>query len=261
MRSFIITIILFLGIGVFPLIGQGEIPNKPNVERLVVDFAHVLSTTEKQRLEEKLEQYSRETSTQIAVVTVKSLNGYERAEFTTRLAQKWGIGSAKYDNGILLLVKPRYNDSKGQVQIATGYGLEGAATDLACGQIRNNILIPHFKRNDYFGGIDKATDALIALTRGEYNDEYAQEEPVSIPFSVIITIILVVFILFSSLKRKAKGQYQMSKNGGSVPMWLLLELLTRNTGSSSFDDFNSGSGGFGGFGGGSFGGGGAGGSW
>lgn len=258
----------------FTVFAQKGIPEKPQQERLVNDFANVLTIQQQQQLEQKLVNYYRESSTQLAVVTVKSLNGYEKADFATRLAQKWGIGSARHDNGMLLLVKPKYANSKGQVFIATGYGLEGAATDLANGQIVRNVIIPAFRENDYFGGIDKGTDALIALTKGEYNDAVpTNTHSGELPFWVILLAIVLFFVFISMLKQKAKGQYQMSKNGGSIPMWMLFEILTRSRGKGDFDDFNSGSGGFGGFdgggfgggfggfGGGSFGGGGAGGSW
>ncbi|WP_116495367.1 TPM domain-containing protein [Balneicella halophila] len=254
---------------------QEGIPEKPKVERLVNDLAGILTEQEEQQLEQKLVKYAQESSTQVAVVTVKSLNGYERADFATRLAHKWGIGSSKNDNGILLLVKPKYRDSKGQIQIAVGYGLEGAATDLASGQIRDNIIIPHFKNNDYFSGIDKGTDALIALTKGEYNESaYPANEHSDFPIFLLPILFILFVIILSTLRRKASKQYQMSKTGGSIPSWMLIEMLTRRSGKGDFDDFNSGSGGFGGFGGGfgsgggfggfgggGFGGGGAGGSW
>lgn len=267
-RTFILFLFSLLCVTIF---AQSDIPEKPKIERLVNDFANVLSSQEKEQLEQKLTAYAQQTSTQIAVVTVKSLNGYERADFATRLAQKWGIGSAKNDNGVLLLIKPKYPNSKGEVFVATGYGLEGAATDLANGQIVRNVIIPHFKNNDYFLGVDEGTDALIALTKGEYNEVVPpQQEAPQIPFWMIILGIVLFFMLLSTLKQKSKGQYQMSQKGGSIPMWMLLEILTRGKGKGDFDDFNSGSGGFGGFGGGggfggfgggSFGGGGAGGSW
>lgn len=250
---------------------QEGIPAKPRVERLVNDLANILTEQQQQQLEQKLVSYAQATSTQIAVVTVKSLNGYDKADFATRLAHQWGIGSAKNDNGILLLIKPKYPNSKGQVQIAVGYGLEGAATDLASGQIVRNLLIPYFKQDDYFTGIDKATDALIDLTKGEYNEaSYPAPEKKGMPLWVVFLIFFGIFILISTLKKKSSDQYQMTKSGGSIPMWLLLEMLNKRNGRGDFDDFNSGSGGFGGFGGGGgfggfggggFGGGGAGGSW
>lgn len=271
MKYTYLVVLLFVSLLSFSVKAQEGIPEKPKTERLVTDFADVLTEQEERHLEAKLVQYYRESSTQVAVVTVKSLNGYERADFAVRLAQKWGIGSAKHDNGILLLVKPKYADSKGQVFVATGYGLEGKATDLANGQIVRNLIIPQFQRNDYFGGIDKGTTALIALTKGEYNDKtFPPEKKTKFPFGLIFIGFIFLFFLLSSKKQKANGQFRMDKNGGAIPTYLLLEMLMRGgRGGSNFDDFSSGGGdfggfgggGFGGFGGGSFGGGGAGGSW
>lgn len=249
----------------FSIVQGQNIPEKPQPERLVNDFADILSPAEENALEQKLLGYFVKTSTQIAVVSVKSLNGYERADFATRLAQKWGIGSAKNDNGILLLVKPKYSNSKGQLYIAVGYGLEGAATDIAVGQIRTNILIPAFIKNDYYGGINKATDALIALTKGEYNEEQFIQSEKEINLFWIVFAIVIVLIVFRTMKNnKNNDHHNMDSSGGGLPLWMLLEALNGRKGSGSFGDFSSGGGsfgGFGGFGGGSFGGGGAGGSW
>ena len=75
------------------------------------------------------------TSTQIAIVIVPSLLGYDKSDFAQRLAEKWGIGQKALDNGVLILVKPKTPDSKGEVFIAQGYGLEGAIPDITCGEI------------------------------------------------------------------------------------------------------------------------------
>lgn len=240
-----------------------DIPDKPQKETLVVDFANILTHEQKYLLESKLLNYFTESSTQVSVVIVKSLNGYERADYATRLAQKWGIGSAKNDNGILLLVKPKYKRSKGQLYIAVGYGLEGAATDMAVGQIRTNILIPAFIQNDYFGGIDRATDALIALTKGEYNEkQFANKNSGSGNFIIIVIIIFIVIFVVGS--KKNNDHHNMNSSGGSLLPWIFFDTLSSRRGGGSFGDFSSGGGSFGdfgGFGGGSFGGGGAGGSW
>ncbi len=149
MKHFICSLLLFVGFTALWAGTEDGIPEKPVQQRLVNDLAEIISPQQEQTLEAKLVAYANESSTQIAIVTVKSLNGYERADFATRLAQKWGIGSAQHDNGILLLVKPKYANSKGQFFIATGYGLEGAVTDLATGEIGRNILIPHFRKTKY----------------------------------------------------------------------------------------------------------------
>lgn len=253
------TIILLLGITTF---GKDGIPDKPQTAKLVNDLANILTPQEEKSLEAKLLSYFVENSTQIAVVTVKTLNGYERGYFATELAHQWGIGSAKNDNGILLLVKPKYPNSKGEVFVAVGYGLEGKATDLATGQIVRNKLIPAFKNNDYFGGINTATDALISLTKGEYNEKQELPEN-SIGFSFFIFLIIMIFLIILLSKRNTNG-YEVSSHGANVPMWQIMDILSRTKGRGSYKDFTSGGGSFGdfgGFGGGSFGGGGAGGSW
>lgn len=249
--------------------GKEGIPEKPKVAKLVNDLANILTPQQEEVLEAKLLSYFVESSTQVAVVTVKSLNGYERAHFATELAHKWGIGSSKNDNGILLLVKPKYPDSKGQVFIAVGYGLEGRATDLATGQIIRNKIIPAFKNNDYFGGINTATNDLIALTKGEYNEKQELPEE-AVGFSFFVILIIMIFLIIILSKHRRSG-YEVSSDGASVPMWQILDMLNRTKGKGSYGDFSSGGGifgkrgggfgDFGGFGGGSFGGGGAGGSW
>lgn len=275
MRRTLSTIFL-LFIGWAALAQSDGIPEKPAVQTLVTDLAEILTEEQKNILEQKLLEYFKSSSTQVAVVTVNNMGGYEPQEFATRLGEKWGIGKAKYDNGILLLVKPKTPDTKGQVFIATGYGLEGSATDLATGQIVRRILIPHFKNNDYFGGIDAGTNALIDLTRGEYNDpQKYQPQGQEIPIWVIVLFFIGLVLFLSMMTRHSKNEYDMSSAGGSIPMWQLMEMLRQSKRRGGFEDFSSGRGsfgggfgsgggtfgGFGGFGGGSFGGGGAGGSW
>ena len=81
------------------------------------------------------------------------------------MGEKWGIGSEKFDNGILVLLKPKTSDSKGEVFIAVGYGLEGVVPDATAKRIVENEMIPMFRENNMYGGIEKATDVLIDLTR------------------------------------------------------------------------------------------------
>ncbi len=259
-------IILLSAIWAISLSAQ-DIPNKPRNEKLVTDFAGVLSNSQQQDLENKLESFARQTSTQIAVVIVKSLNGYDKADFTQRLAQNWGIGEKGKDNGIMVMVKPKTPDSDGQAFIATGYGLEGAVPDAIAKRIVDNEMIPNFRQNDYFGGINQATDVLMSLTKGEYSaDQYVQRTKGknSSPFFGLLFLFILFFVVFG--RARAARHYSV---GRSIPFWLALTMLGSSGGSNrgSFGNFSSGSGsfggggGFGGFGGGSFGGGGAGGSW
>lgn len=242
-----------------------DIPEKPFPPRLVNDFAGVLTGNEVSALENKLVAFNDSTSTQIAVVIVEDLEGYDKSDFAFRLAEKWGIGQKGLNNGIIVLVKPKTNTSSGQAFIATGYGLEGVIPDILCAEIVDYEMIPEFRNNDYYGGIDKATTTLMSLASGEFTaDEYRKKQPGDMSGLVVFIIfVIVIIIIFSSRSKGGRNQKHISDKG--LPLWLLLSMMNsgRSSHSGSWGGFSGGrgGGGFGGFGGGSFGGGGAGGSW
>ena len=128
------------------------VPSRPVPQRLVNDYAGLFTWEEKAHLEQALVAFDDSTSNQITVVTVNDLEGYEPAEYATRIGLDWQVGSADFDNGVVVLVKPKTDDSDGQVFIAVGYGLEGAIPDAYAKRIIENEMIPHFREGDYFGG-------------------------------------------------------------------------------------------------------------
>ena len=103
-----------------------EIPEPMSPPRLVNDFAGILNSGEIRHLEQKLVNFDDSSSSQILVVTVKSLNGLTKEEFADRLGEKWGVGQKGKNNGVVVLIKPKYGNEKGQARISVGYGLEGA---------------------------------------------------------------------------------------------------------------------------------------
>ncbi len=243
-------------------------PEKSNPPRIVNDYANFLSAQENQALENKLVQFNNQSSTQIAIVVVKSLDGYDPASYAFGLGEKWGIGQKGKNNGILILVKPKYQNSKGEVYIATGYGVEGAVPDAITKRIVENEIIPYFKQGMYYKGLDAATNRIIELTKGEYTAEQYREATSrkrsgsAIPGGIIFLII----IIFSFVGRAKRARHYSL--GHNVPFWLAMGMMSSNRShGGSYGNFSSGGGsfggggGFGGFGGGSFGGGGAGGSW
>ena len=243
-----------------------EIPERPAPPRLVNDFAGMLKGEEVNMLERKLVEFNDSTSTQIAIVVVPSLMGYDKADYAQRLAEKWGIGQKGLNNGVLILVKPKTADSRGEVFIAQGYGLEGVIPDITCGQIVDNDILPAFRAGDYYGGLDKATNSIISLARGEFSAaDYGKKAKKSSgkdnPIGLFIIIIFIAILIFS---RRSGGSNRHISTGG-LPFWMLMGMMNsgRSSGSGSWGGFSGGGGGggFGGFGGGSFGGGGAGGSW
>jgi uncharacterized protein len=253
---------------------QDEFPARPEPPRLVNDFAGVLSSEQTAALENKLVNFNQNTSNQIAIVTVKSLSGYDKADFAIKLSEKWGIGQKGKNNGILILVKPKTADERGEVFVSVGYGLEAVVPDAVAREaLVGAELLPAFKENDYFRGLDRSTDVLISLTSGEFTaDQYVnkvnnkESKSHGIGGFVIIMIFLGIIFLFSRGQGNTHG---LGSTKGILGSILLMNLMGGGRHSGSWGDFSGGGdfgggssgGGFGGFGGGSFGGGGAGGSW
>ena len=265
MKLFIFSLCLFLFS--FSVFAQ-DIPERPNPPRLVNDMANVLSDQEEQQLETELVQFNDQTSTQICIVTLPSLNGMEISDLSFKIGEKWGVGQKGKNNGIVIVFKPKAGNEKGAVYVAVGYGLEGVIPDAV---VNRNVvdyeMIPHFKNGDIYGGLSAGTKVIMSLASGEFTaDAYQKKtsgkksEKGGGGFFLIILIIIVLVSLFKG------GRGNHYNSGGSLPFWLAMGLLgSSNRGGGSFGGFSGGSGGggggFGGFGGGSFGGGGAGGSW
>jgi uncharacterized protein len=246
-------------------LGAQTLLPRPDPPRLVNDFAGVLSSSEAQSLENKLVAFNDSTSNQIAVVIVSDLQGYDKSEFAYKVAKDWGVGQSDFNNGLLVLVKTKTDESLGQIFIATGYGLEGAIPDLACADIIDREMVPRFREDDYYGGLNAGTDVLMALASGEYNyDTYAGKGS-SGSFPSIIFIIIIIAVIIMASSGNSNNKHIKRSGTGNLPLWLLLSMMGGGKShGGSFGGFSGGggsSGGFGGFGGGGFGGGGAGGSW
>ncbi|MGB0806384.1 MAG: TPM domain-containing protein [Salibacteraceae bacterium] len=236
----------------------------PKHDGFVTDQAGVFSKREIEILKSELQAFSDSTSNQIVVVTMNDLQGYMPFEVATKIGQEWGVGQDGFDNGIVILLKPKSASSKGQVFIAPGYGLEGAIPDATTKLIVQNEMIPYFKRGQMFNGVVAAIIPLKALAVGEYNsDQYANHSKNTGSWFPFIMLLMVFGIAMISRFRAART-YSVGHN---LPFWTALMLMNQSRGHSGhYNNFTSGGGGFGGggfggFGGGGFGGGGAGGSW
>ncbi|HKJ40497.1 MAG TPA: TPM domain-containing protein [Sunxiuqinia sp.] len=246
-----------------------DIPERPNPPRLVNDMANVLSKGQEQQLEQELDQFARQTSTQIAVVTVPKLDGYDISDFAFRLGEKWGIGQKGKNNGVVVIFKPKTAESRGQVFVAVGYGLEGVIPDaIANRDIVDHEMIPRFKKRDVYGGLQNGVKVIMGLASREFTPKEYHEK-VSSGKGGGLGIIIFLLILFFVIIPIFRGRRKYYSGGSSLPFWLIMGgMMGSGSRGGSWGNFNSGGGsfgggggGFGGFGGGSFGGGGAGGSW
>ncbi|MFT5079252.1 MAG: hypothetical protein ACI917_001774, partial [Patiriisocius sp.] len=145
---------------------QFDIPLVPSkaAQTSLYDYINLLNPSQKQALEQKLIRYADSTSTQIVVAIIESSNGEGLDMLGARWGQKWGIGQADEDNGILILLAK--GDRK--IDINTGYGIEYRISDRDAEQIINRVMIPEFKNNDFYAGLDKGSDAIFAALQGEF---------------------------------------------------------------------------------------------
>jgi uncharacterized protein len=230
------------------------IPDRPNPPKLVNDKLGLLTPDQQQALEQKLVNFDKTTSTQIAIVTIDDIAGMDAGDYAVELGNKWGVGGVKsFNNGVVFLVYRSKDNTKRKVFIASGKGLEDVLPDYTCSEIVNNEVIPLLKGGDYYHAIDNGTTAIINATQGKYTAPkgYGQGKSPS-----LLTILLIIFIIVVVLG-------MINKGGGGTGSYMSRRGYRGYNGPSIWwtGGGSSGGGGFGGFGGGSFGGGGAGGDW
>ncbi len=268
-------------------------PQFPVLTDRVVDQANILSATTEVELKALLKAHETETSNQIVVVTLKSLDGYAIDDYGYQLGRHWGIGQAEHDNGALLIIAP--NERK--VRIEVGYGLEGTLTDALSSYIINNDIVPWLKIKDFDTGAKRGIEAMLLALQQEPNEynTFRKSRKKSGGGSSIFTLfplfIPLIFIgeLFSSRTRGNLFR-SLSISGffgllawaittsimislGVFAVMFLISMFSRGGGGGGLGSGNGGvyfpggfggggfgGGGFGG-GGGSFGGGGASGGW
>jgi uncharacterized protein len=258
-------LILFFGFILCVIVAMAQdFPERSNT--LVTDYTNTLSPADKQQLETKLVTYNDSTSTQIAVVILKSTGNYDINDYGVQLLRKWGIGQKDKNNGVLVLVA--IGDRKMSIQ--TGYGAEGSLPDIVTQDIIQNDLKPHFKQGDYYGGLDAGTNSIIKAMKGEYKAAKKQKQSSSGPagFIFIVIIVVILILVFRNRGGGGGGRQIIGRRGGASPFWWFLAgNMLGGGGRSSGGDWGgfsgggSSGGGFGGFGGGSGGGGGSSGSW
>jgi len=219
------------------------------------DYAHVVSSQTAERLNKTLEDFERQTSSQILVVVFPKMQSDSSIEdYTVRVAQSWKVGQKGKDNGAVLFVF--IQDRKMFLQV--GYGLEGALPDVLCRQIIENEIKPRFKAGDYDGGLSAGVQAILAATRGEYKGTgrtVADGTGRKQGGKAGLVVFIIFFVLIFLLSRRRSGFW-----GGALTGWALSGGGFSGGGGGGGFSGGGGGGGFSG-GGGSFGGGGSGGSW
>lgn len=244
---------LFLVLLSFSTALKAQLPSPPNPPRLVNDYTGTLTAHQIDVLERKLVAYNDSTSTQILVLLVDDLQGYSVEQYATEIGHSWGVGQKDKGNGAVILVKPKKGSERGQLNISLGYGMEQYVTDATAKRIIEKEMIPAFKENDYYTGIDNAVNVIMGLCSGKFTqDEYTDGD------GIPIWLLVLFFIALLLILTKFDNHGQNYSGGGTRTIWIPMGGF----GGGGFGGGGSfGGGGFGGFGGGGFGGGGASGSW
>ncbi len=263
------------------------LPDAPN--GYVLDEANILSPETEAQLQTDLAALQTANSSQLVVVTVTDLQGYEPEQYALALGRAWGVGQDEFNNGLVFLIAP--NDQVARIEV--GYGLEGAITDAQSSMILNQVAIPYFKDGNYDQGVLESMSILETLAKGEAYDLSQLESSTStMDFaSILLFVFLPLGWAIISMLAGTKSWWLGGVFGGvfgilvagltGLIMGALTGLfvdymlstyffgkITSHSGSSSSGFWRGGGGfggssggGFGGFGGGSFGGGGASGRW
>lgn len=269
----------------------------PRPEGPVYDGANILSPATEAQLDQQLRAYNAQTGRAIIVATVPSLGGASIESYATTLfTDKWGIGGAKRDMGLLLLIAP----AERKMRIEVGYGLHGYFGGIMAGRVINDVIAPRFKEGNFDAGVTDGVAAILAHLAKSPADAAAIEEAAQaaaeqrsrsdggFPFGVLIWLAFLFFFFVLPLIARGGRRYRASGTGpwGSrdrdlrdtardIVLWEVGSAIARGVLSNSDNDGGSwgggggfggggggfGGGGFGGFGGGSSGGGGASGGW
>lgn len=287
MIRFFLSLLFFIGVTV------SAAPTFPELTGRVVDQADVLTPDQEHSLSEISNAIEHNSTAQVVVVTLKSLDGYDIAEYGYQLGRYWKIGQKGKDNGLLIIVAP--NERK--VRIEVGYGLEGDITDAQAHELIQSILIPRFKQNNVYGGIKSTMDEIKRILAKEYtggNPQTKSDDPNRF-YWIAIAFIPFWVMAVRSKNRDGKKQIHSVKKllhslvmggiSGALVLYIthillisgivglivflvtyfsdknsdfgsIIDSIDGNSGSMSGDSFDIFSGG-----GGSFGGGGASGSW
>ncbi|CAN5398822.1 hypothetical protein BH10BAC5_BH10BAC5_11710 [soil metagenome] len=251
LKTILLFFILLATVNAYPQ--QSSAITDAKFKKYAVDETGTLSTAQLQELNDKLYNFDLQTSNQIIVYIISTLDNESLEDVSVRLAEKNKIGKKDRNNGVLMLVVK--DDRK--IRLEVGYGLEGALTDALSSQIIRKEITPSFKEGNYFEGINNGINSIISVTKNEYKADPKQKGTNSIP-SILIIIFVFGFIFLSiviGIIRRVTGVGKRFYTGSSGfgGFW--------GSGGSGGSGWGGGdSGGFSG-GGGSFGGGGASGSW
>lgn len=255
------SLLLFALLWVGTSAQNGWLPPKSN--KLVNDYASILSPQQVHSLEQRLVAFSDSTSNQILVIITPTLGGDDENAVAQRIGQTWGVGQKEFDNGVVILLKSKSADENfGAVAIATGYGVEGVLPDIFCKRIIDDAMLPPLRQGNYHSAIVAALDIIEPVLAGEYSYAQYRKKSNAAPLwglAAFLGIIAIGLLLIWRYAKKHPDEFNNKggKGGGGHNGGIFFFPGFGGGRGNNFGGGSFGGGGFGGFGGGGFGGGGA----
>lgn len=200
-----------------PAIVTDEVAVPPLAHR-VTDLTGTLSQEQQAALESRLAQFEQKEGSQIAVLIVPSTQPEAIEQYSIRVVDQWKLGRKGVDDGILILVAK--DDRK--VRIEVGYGLEGAIPDAIANRLIDEIIVPHFRQGDFYGGLNVAVDRLAGLIAGEPLPEPEANYPA--PWEGMLPLLLFGGLIAGAILRAVLGNFLGGAvNGGLIgaAVWIL----------------------------------------
>ena len=252
----------------------------PPLKARVTDLTGTLDAGQLATLEADLRAFEQRKGSQVAVLMLASTQPETIEQYSLRVAERWKVGRAKIDDGLILVIAK--NDHKLRVEV--GYGLEGAIPDVVAKRVIREVIAPHFLANDFYAGIRDGTQALMRLIEGEKLQPAAKAQTQTADdYQSLFVVLLMVVIVGGAVLKAVLGRVLGSAATGAAAAfiaWFLAGAIAVTViagivgfflalmgggrgfipGGFGGGGFGSGGGGLGG-GGGSFCGGGASGSW
>ena len=180
----------------------------PPLAGRINDYGDILNSSQETTLENLLREAENKTSSQVVLLTIPSLQEEVLEDYSMRVVEKWKIGQEKFDNGLLMLVAMKEK----KIRVEVGYGLEHIITDAKSSYIIRKLMVPFFKKGNYYGGINQGLVAVSGLITKEFEitpeqlakfrKEGQRKRGTHIPFGIIVFIIIIVLSLFRGGTRR-----------------------------------------------------------
>jgi uncharacterized protein len=220
-KEFVAALAAWLCIG---LVSARPLVAVPALTGRVVDLADSLSAVQQQELDQRLSAFEQRKGSQIALLIVRSTQPETIEQYAIRVAEQWKLGRKKVDDGAILLVAKEDRT----LRIEVGYGLEGALNDATCKRIIDELIVPRFRDNDFFTGVNVGLDAMMRVVDGEALPAPAQSDELQLGNAGLLPVIFIAAVIIGTVTRKLLGRWRAALITGTLvglAVWLFTSLI------------------------------------